>query len=53
MATASYNQCTERGALAAIARKERVSPDSSLWQLRDRLLLVDDAIEALQKLACI
>ena len=41
----------ERGALAAVARKERVSPDSSLWQLRDRLLLVDDANEALQKLA--
>ena len=41
----------ERGALAAVARKERVTTDSSLWQTRDRLLLVDDAIEALQKLA--
>ena len=41
----------EQGALAAVARKERVTTDSSLWQLRDRLLLVDDAIEALQKLA--
>ena len=41
----------ERGALAAVARTDRVSGDPNLWALRDRLLLVDDAIESLQRLA--
>jgi UDP-N-acetylmuramoyl-tripeptide--D-alanyl-D-alanine ligase len=41
----------ERGALAAVARTDRVSGDPRLWGLRDRLLLVDDAIESLQRLA--
>lgn len=41
----------ERGALAAVARAERVKGDAVLEALKDRLLLVDDAIAALQKLA--
>lgn len=40
-----------RGAVAAVARTERVRGDEQLWALRDRLLLVDDAIESLQTLA--
>jgi UDP-N-acetylmuramoyl-tripeptide--D-alanyl-D-alanine ligase len=40
-----------RGAVAAVARPERVSGDQSLMALKDRLLLVDDAIAALQTLA--
>lgn len=40
-----------RGAAAAVARTDRVRGDQSLMALRDRLLLVDDAIAALQTLA--
>src|SRR4030095_13774362 len=39
------------GAIAAVARIDRVSGDSELEPLRDRLLLVEDAIAALQQLA--
>ena len=41
----------ERGAIAAVARRDRVTGDERLEQLVDRLLLVDDAIAALQTLA--
>jgi UDP-N-acetylmuramoyl-tripeptide--D-alanyl-D-alanine ligase len=41
----------KRGAVAAVARADRVSGDSELEALKDRLLLVDDAIGALQELA--
>ncbi len=40
-----------RGAVAAVARADRVGGDQSLMALKDRLLLVDDAIAALQALA--
>ena len=40
-----------RGAIAAVARRERVANDEKLLALSDRLLLVDDAIAALQTLA--
>ncbi len=40
-----------RGAIAAVARTDRVNSDSHLASLKDRLLLVDDAIAALQTLA--
>ena len=40
-----------RGAIAAVARTERVNHDEKLAQYKDRLLLVDDAIAALQTLA--
>jgi UDP-N-acetylmuramoyl-tripeptide--D-alanyl-D-alanine ligase len=40
-----------RGAIAAVARIDKVSGDSNLTALSDRLLLVDDAIAALQTLA--
>jgi UDP-N-acetylmuramoyl-tripeptide--D-alanyl-D-alanine ligase len=40
-----------RGALAAVARADRVAGDTHLTTLKDRLLLVDDAIAALQTLA--
>lgn len=40
-----------RGAIAAVARADRVSRDESLLTLKGRLLLVDDAIAALQTLA--
>ena len=39
------------GAIAAVARIDRVSGDSEFEPLRDRLLLVEDAIAALQQLA--
>lgn len=39
------------GAIAAVARPERVNNDEKLLQYKDRLLLVDDAIAALQTLA--
>lgn len=39
------------GAIAAVARADRVRGDQSLEVLKDRLLLVDDAIAALQTLA--
>jgi UDP-N-acetylmuramoyl-tripeptide--D-alanyl-D-alanine ligase len=41
----------ERGAIAAVAREDRVSGDPDLQKLKDRLLLVADAIAALQLLA--
>jgi UDP-N-acetylmuramoyl-tripeptide--D-alanyl-D-alanine ligase len=40
-----------RGAIAAVARADRVKGDPSLELLKDRLLLVEDAIAALQTLA--
>lgn len=40
-----------RGAIAAVARADRVRADQSLIALKDRLLLVDDVIAALQTLA--
>src|ERR1700745_2924018 len=40
-----------RGAIAAVARHQRVIGDPELEKLADRLLLVDDAIVALQTLA--
>lgn len=41
----------ERGAIAAVARADRVDGDPELEKLKDRLLLVEDAIAALQLLA--
>jgi UDP-N-acetylmuramoyl-tripeptide--D-alanyl-D-alanine ligase len=41
----------EMGALAAVARADHVASDSELATLQDRLLIVDDAIAALQTLA--
>ena len=41
----------ERGAIAAVARTDRVSGDAYLESVKHRLLLVDDAIAALQLLA--
>src|SRR5438105_2398189 len=41
----------DRGAIAAVARRDRVGSDRSLSAFSDRLLLVDDAIAALQTLA--
>src|SRR5256712_2081085 len=40
-----------RGAVAAVARRKRVNGDPQLERIADRLLLVDDAIAALQTLA--
>ena len=40
-----------RGAIAAVARRDRVTSDTKLEGLVDRLLIVDDAIAALQTLA--
>jgi len=40
-----------RGAIAAVARADRVQGDASLELLKHRLLLVEDAIAALQTLA--
>jgi UDP-N-acetylmuramoyl-tripeptide--D-alanyl-D-alanine ligase len=39
------------GAIAAVARRERINGDAQLEPLIDRVLLVDDAIAALQMLA--
>ncbi len=41
----------ERGAIAAVARKDRITGDPEFEAISDRLLLVDDAIAALQLLA--
>src|SRR5262252_7516705 len=41
----------DRGAIAAVARLDRFIADEKLAELADRLLLVDDAIAALQTLA--
>ena len=40
-----------KGAIAAVARADRISGDRALMALKDRLLLVPDAIAALQTLA--
>lgn len=40
-----------KGALAAVARADKVQAHANLQRLKDRLLLVDDAIAALQILA--
>src|SRR5437763_1833217 len=44
-------QALANGAIAAVARRERVADSKELNELSDRLLLVDDAIAALQTLA--
>jgi len=44
-------QAFQKGALAAVARRDRVAGDEKLEALRGRLLLVPDAIAALQILA--
>jgi UDP-N-acetylmuramoyl-tripeptide--D-alanyl-D-alanine ligase len=41
----------DAGALAAVARLDRVTGDPELESIKDRLLLVEDAIAALQQLA--
>lgn len=41
----------ERGAIAAVARRDRITGDTTFEGLMDRLLIVDDAIAALQMLA--
>jgi UDP-N-acetylmuramoyl-tripeptide--D-alanyl-D-alanine ligase len=41
----------ERGAIAAVARADRVKGDPELEAMRDRLVVVEDAIAALQLLA--
>jgi UDP-N-acetylmuramoyl-tripeptide--D-alanyl-D-alanine ligase len=44
-------QSFAKGAIAAVARRDRVAGDKKLESIIDRLLLVDDAIAALQTLA--
>jgi UDP-N-acetylmuramoyl-tripeptide--D-alanyl-D-alanine ligase len=44
-------QAFAQGAVAAFARRERVEGDGELAPYRDRLLLVEDVIEALQLIA--
>lgn len=44
-------QAFARGAVGAVARRDRVNRDEKLEGISDRLLLVDDAIAALQTLA--
>lgn len=45
------SQAIAKGAIAAVARRERVAGDEKMQALSDRLLLVDDVIVALQTLA--
>lgn len=45
------NDAFGRGGIAAVARADRVRDDQGLMALKDRLLLVEDAIAALQTLA--
>jgi len=45
------SQALASGAVAAVARRERVAGDEKMQALNDRLLLVDDVIAALQTLA--
>ncbi len=45
------NDAFAHGAIAAVARKDRVNGDLELESMRERLVLVDDAIAALQQLA--
>ena len=44
-------QAFARGAIAAVARRDHVQEDASLQAMADRLLIVEDAIAALQTLA--
>jgi UDP-N-acetylmuramoyl-tripeptide--D-alanyl-D-alanine ligase len=44
-------QAFELGAVAAVARRERVEADEELRPFRERLLAVEDVIEALQRVA--
>jgi UDP-N-acetylmuramoyl-tripeptide--D-alanyl-D-alanine ligase len=44
-------QALDQGAVAAVARAARVEGDESLRAYRERLLLVEDVIDALQRLA--
>ncbi len=44
-------QALQGGAVAAVARRARVEADTEFDRFRDRLLLVDDVIAALQSLA--
>jgi UDP-N-acetylmuramoyl-tripeptide--D-alanyl-D-alanine ligase len=44
-------QALSEGAVAAVARRARVEGDTEFDDVRDRLLLVDDVIDALQSLA--
>jgi UDP-N-acetylmuramoyl-tripeptide--D-alanyl-D-alanine ligase len=44
-------QAFERGAAAVVARRARVEGDEGLQKFSDRLLLVEDVIDALQRLA--
>lgn len=44
-------EALDRGAVAAVARTDRVTGDATLEALKPRLLLVEDAIAALQTLA--
>lgn len=44
-------QAFESGAIASVARRDRVEHDAGLQAMRGRLLLVEDAIAALQRLA--
>ncbi len=44
-------QAFARGAAAAVARRARVEADAELQAMRERLLVVDDVIDALQALA--
>src|SRR5712691_11422258 len=41
-------QALARGAVGAVARRDRVAGDEKLERIGDRLLIVDDAIAALQ-----
>ena len=45
------NDAFSSGAIAAVARADRVNGDRELESLRERLVLVEDAIAALQQLA--
>lgn len=44
-------EALSRGALAAVARRARIAADEELRRLQPRLLLVEDVIDALQRLA--
>lgn len=44
-------EALERGALAAVARLDHLEADPALWPFKNRLLVVEDAIAALQELA--
>src|SRR5207237_1528916 len=44
-------QALKSGAIAAVARRDRVLGDERLAALSDRLLLVDDAMESMRRFA--